>query len=284
MDRGRERNAVPDPKLVPARYRVARLRRELRDTYTLELIPLDAPAPAFAPGQFAMLYAFGVGEAPISISGDPARPGVLVHTVRAVGAVTRALCRLRPGAVVGVRGPFGRPWPVVEAEGSDIVLVAGGLGVAPLRPVVHHILAQRERYGRVVLLYGARSPQDILYRQQLTRWRGRLDLEVAITVDSAPGGWRGQVGVVTTLIPRASFDPSETVGLVCGPEVMMRFTLRELLQRGVPPDRLFLSMERSMQCAVRLCGHCQFGPAFVCADGPVFPYSAVASLLAVREV
>lgn len=273
-----------DHVLLPARYRVARMRRELRDTYTLELVPLDGPPPAFAPGQFAMLYTFGVGEVPISISGDPARPDVVVHTVRAVGAVTRALCGLRPGAVVGVRGPFGRPWPVSEAEGSDIVLVAGGLGLAPLRPVVHHILAQRERYGRVSLLYGARSPRDILYRQQLARWRGRLDLEVAISVDSAPADWRGQVGVVTTLIPRASFDPPETVGLVCGPEVMMRFTLRELLQRGVPPERLFLSMERSMQCAVRLCGHCQFGPAFVCADGPVFPYPAVARLLAIREV
>jgi NAD(P)H-flavin reductase len=270
--------------MVPRRHRVARVWREMPDTYTLALEPLDGPGPAFAPGQFNMLYVFGVGEVPISISGDPLQPACLIHTVRAVGAVTRALCALERGAVVGVRGPFGTAWPLVEAEGCDVVLVTGGIGLAPLRPALYHLLARRGQYGRVVLLYGARTPRDMLYRRELERWRGRFDLAVTVTVDHAVGDWYGPVGVVTKLIPGAGFDPAETVALVCGPEVMMRFTLRELQQGGVPPERLYVSLERNMECAIGLCGHRQVGPSFVCQEGPVFRYPEIEPFFSLREV
>jgi NAD(P)H-flavin reductase len=272
----------PDP-MLPRLFRVERVRAETRDTVTLELAPEDGPPVVFAPGQFNMLYLFGVGEVAISISGDPGRPSPLTHTLRAVGAVTRGLCSLKPGDAVGVRGPFGAAWPLPEAEGSDVVIVAGGIGLAPLRPAVYHLLAHRERYGRVVVLSGARSPRELLFRRELERWRGRFDLEVAATVDYAAGEWNGQVGVVTTLIPRAGFDPSQTVAMTCGPEVMMRFTVRELEKRGVAPERIFVSMERNMKCAVGFCGHCQYGPHFVCKDGPVFRFPDVARLFEVRE-
>ena len=184
-----------------------------------------------------MLYAFGVGEVPISVSGDPSNGGPLLHTVRAVGSVTEAICRCDPGDQLGVRGPYGSSWPVDEAAGGDVVIVAGGIGLAPLRPVVHHLLAHRERYGRVVVLYGGRSPEELLYTAELERWRGRFDVEVEVTVDSAGGDWSGDVGVVTRLIDRAEFDPPRAVAMVCGPEVMMRFAVGRLRERGVAAER-----------------------------------------------
>jgi NAD(P)H-flavin reductase len=231
-----------------------------------------------------MLYVFGIGEVPISISGDPTRPQPLVHTVRAVGTVTRAICALQRGAVLGVRGPFGSAWPMGAAVGKDVVLVAGGLGLAPLRPALYHVLAQRQQYGKVVLLYGTRTPEDLLYRRQLERWRARFDLEVLVTVDRATSAWGGSVGVVTKLITRAPFDPSETVAMLCGPEVMMRFTTMALQQRGVAEDHIFVSMERNMKCAIGLCGHCQFGPSFLCKDGPVLCYDRIKPWFGQREV
>jgi len=270
--------------MQPVPYRVRRVRCETRDTFTLELKSFRGQGMVFHPGQFNMLYAFGAGEVPISVSGDPSRPESLVHTVRAVGAVTRALCAAKRGEVIGVRGPFGNPWPMAEAEGSDVVIVAGGLGLAPLRSAVYHILSNRGKYGNVVLIYGARTPEDLVFRPELERWRGRFDLEVDIIVDHASAGWFGNVGVVTTLIPRASFDPQETVALVCGPEIMMRFSVAELAKRGVPAEGVYISMERNMKCGIGLCGHCQFGPVFVCTDGPVFRYADVERLLKVREV
>ena len=274
---------MTDP-MLPRPYHVLGLRRETHDTFTLGLEPVRGAGPPFAPGQFNMVYVFGIGEVPISISGDPNHPNPLVHTVRAVGAVTTAVCNAKRGDVLGVRGPFGSHWPVEEAPGKDVVILAGGIGLAPLRPALLSILAHRERYGRVVLLYGARSPQELLYARQLLQWRSRFDLEVEVTVDTASREWRGNVGVVTTLIPRAAFDPDEVVALVCGPEVMMRFTLAGLQDRGVAPESIYISMERNMKCAVGFCGHCQYGPTFICKDGPVFRYDRVASLLKVREV
>jgi NAD(P)H-flavin reductase len=231
-----------------------------------------------------MLYVFGVGEIPISISGDPEQPDRLIHTVRAVGPVSRALCALRRGAPVGVRGPYGAGWPVDAAVGQDVVIAAGGLGLAPLRPVLYHLLNHRVQYGAVVLLYGARSQGDLLFRAELERWRSHLDLDVAVTVDSATGGWRGHVGAVTTLIPRAACDPAHTVAMVCGPEIMMRFTVQELQKRGIADDRIYLSLERNMKCGIGLCGHCQLGPTFVCKDGPVFRYSDIGTWFRKREV
>ena len=273
--------------MAPRRFRVRRVTREIHDTVTLDIEPSDqAEEFSFAAGQFNMLYLFGLGEVPISISSDPAHLRVLAHTVRAVGPVTNALCRLKRGQVLGVRGPFGSCWPVREAVGGDVVIVAGGIGLAPLRPVLYHLLGHRDQYGRIALLYGARTPNDRLYERELSRWRGRFDVQIEATVDTAVAGdeWRGHVGVVTTLIPRAEFDPAETIAVICGPEVMMRFTIEDLQKRGLTSDRIYLSMERNMKCAIGLCGHCQFGPTFVCKDGPVFRYDRIAPLLKVREI
>ena len=280
----REIENVMDP-MLPAPYRIQRVLREIADTFTLELEPVNSAAlPPFASGQFNMLYVFGVGEIPISISGDPVRRELLVHTTRAVGTVSRAMGDLKAGDVIGVRGPFGSSWPLEQATGKDVVIVAGGIGLAPLRSTMYQITAQRERYEKVVLLYGARTPKDILYRRELEQWRAHLDLDVFVTVDHATKGWRGSVGVVPRLIPRAPFDPSNTIALVCGPEIMMRFTIAELERRGIAAEHIFISMERNMKCAVGFCGHCQFGDHFVCKDGPVFQYSQVRDLLVTWEV
>lgn len=267
---------------VPQLYRLTETRRELPDTVSLELAPLAGAPPAYEPGQFNMLYVFGVGEAAVSVSGSA--EGGFVHTVRDVGAVTGALAGLKAGATVGLRGPFGRGWPVAEAQGEDVVVVAGGLGLAPLRPAIRAILERRERYGRVVVLFGTRNPEDMLYRHELEHWREHLDVEVEVTVDHADAGWHGNVGVVPALIPRASFDPENTVALVCGPEVMMRFTVNALRDAGLPSERIYISMERNMKCAVGLCGRCQFGPTFVCRDGPVMRFDRIAGIFAVREI
>ncbi|AJE19941.1 FAD/NAD(P)-binding protein [Azotobacter chroococcum] len=275
--------SAPDP-FLPQPWRVERRRRELIGAVTLELAPLAGARPDFAPGQFNMLYVFGVGEVAISLSGDAERGTTFVHTLRNVGAVSGALTALQVGASVGVRGPFGRGWPLAEAEGADLLLVAGGLGLAPLRPALYAILARRERYGRVVVMVGSRSPEDILYRRELEHWRRRSDLEMLLTVDHADADWRGHVGVVPALIPHAGLDPAETLALVCGPEVMMRFTANALLAAGIRPERIHLSMERNMKCAVGQCGHCQFGPFFVCKDGPVLRYDRIGTILAVPEI
>jgi NAD(P)H-flavin reductase len=270
--------------VVPRTFRVRRKRRDSRDTVTLEMDPVEGLPLSFSAGQFNMVYVMGVGEVPISISGNPLDPAPLVHTVRGVGPVSQAICEVSRGATIGVRGPYGVGWPMVETAGKDILLIAGGIGLAPLRPAMQQILAQRERYGRVTLLVGARTPQDLLYIDELQRWRARFDIDELVTVDSAAGGWAGHVGVVTRLIGLAHFESAETVAMLCGPEVMMRFCVTELLQRGLRSEDIHLSMERNMKCAVGLCGHCQFGPTFVCKDGPVFQYARLEPFLKIREV
>jgi NAD(P)H-flavin reductase len=271
-----------DPRL-PVAYRVATKRRELDDTWTLEIEPAAGGdrLEEFGPGQFGMLYAFGVGEVPISISGTI--DGKLVHTVRAVGAVSSAICRCEPGDHLGARGPYGNRWPLAEAEGGDVVVVAGGIGLAPLRPAIEHVVARRERYGSVAVLYGARSPADILYPDDIERWRG-AGLQVEVTVDGAPPGWDGRVGLVTTLIPAAGFDGEQATAMVCGPEVMMRFVASALREHGVDAQRIHVSLERNMKCAVGFCGRCQLGQRFICKDGAVFAFDRVESLLTVREL
>lgn len=277
-------SAIDDP-MTPSPYRVERVVRETRDTFTFDLRPeTGGPCLTFRPGQFTMLYAFGIGEIPISISGDPRATDRLTHTVRDVGAVSHALASLKKGDVVGVRGPFGHAWPVDEAHGQDVVLLPGGIGLAPLRPALYHILSHRESYRRVFLLYGARTPQDLLFRQELHDWRARLDLDVAITVDAAQADWYGNVGVVTTLIPRTPLDPERTVAMICGPEIMMRFTAMELQTAGVAPENIYVSMERNMKCAIGFCGHCQLGGTFICKDGPVFTYERMKEYFGQREV
>lgn len=271
--------------MVPMPYVVARRRRELHGTYTLELQPESGEKGVRpAPGQFNMLYAFGSGEVPISVSGVENGGTAIAHTVRDVGIVTKALCGLKTGDPVGLRGPFGTHWPVRSMEGNDVVIVAGGLGLAPLRLAIRKVLERREKFGRVVLLYGTRAPSDILFRAELQHWRGRFDLDVEVTVDTADSSWVGDVGVVTRLISRERFDPLNTVALVCGPEIMILFAAQELENRGVATQDIHVSLERNMKCAVGLCGHCQFGPFFVCKDGPVFPYARIKRLAGISEV
>lgn len=277
--------ALAQDLMQPRPFLVERVTQDLSDTFTMVLRPqYGTDAFPFAPGQFNMLYLFGVGEVPISISGDPEHPERLVHTIRALGSVTGAMQRLKKGAVVGVRGPFGTSWPVDQAVGADVVIIAGGVGLAPLRPAIHAILAKRGQYGRFVVLYGARTPKDILFRQQLQRWGGRLDTFVDVTVDRAPGNWHGNVGVVTGLIGHGGFEPEHTIAFVCGPEVMIRYAVQALAERGMPFDRVWVSMERNMKCAVGFCGHCQWGGNFVCRDGPVFRFDRIADAFQVREL
>ncbi len=272
-----------DP-LLPLPYRVLAVRQDTHDCVSLDLEPVGAAIADPQPGQFTMLYAFGVGEAPISVSGAPVSGAPLVHTVRAVGAVSNAITRLRAGQELGVRGPYGTAWPVEAADGQDILFVAGGLGMAPLRPAVRHVLANRDRYGRVALLYGTRGPEDLLYRDELTEWRRMLDVEIEVTVDRADRTWRGAVGVVTTLIPRVGCDPAHTTALVCGPEVMMRFSIQALQAAGLPFERTYVSLERSMKCGIGLCGRCQFGAEFICKQGAVMRYDRIAHIFTVREI
>jgi NAD(P)H-flavin reductase len=276
-------------ELIPARsamaphpFVVRERSDETSDTWTLVLDPVDGIGPSVAPGQFMMVYVFGVGEAPISVSGPPDREGPVVLTVRAVGAVTQAICASEPGAVLGLRGPFGTSWPIAGSTGADVVVVAGGIGLAPLRPVVLHALEHRPDFGRVVVLYGARTPDDLLYPAALLGWS--QEAAVDVTVDAAESGWAGKVGVVPKLLPRAEFDPASTVVFVCGPEIMMRFTIEALLERGVPPERIHISLERNMRCGVGHCGHCQLGPTLICRDGPVYSYETAAPWLEVREL
>lgn len=271
--------------MVPQPWSIRRLWWETEDTFTFELASdIDRPKFHFLPGQFNMLYAFGVGEVPVSISGKPNKPEKLVHTVRAVGAVTRAMGSLKSGTQLGLRGPFGSCWPVEQAADKDLLIVAGGIGLAPLRPVVYEALSRRNRFGRVCLLYGTRTPKDILYLEELQKWQADAGIQTLVTVDRAERDWVGNVGVVTTLIAKAQFDPRNTVAMVCGPEVMMRFTIRELQTMGIGVTNIYISMERNMKCAVGLCGHCQFGPTFICQDGPVFRYDKIQHLLAIREI
>jgi NAD(P)H-flavin reductase len=272
--------------MCPQVWRVESVVRETHDTSTLALGPdEDIALPRSAPGQFSMLYVFGVGELPISISGDSDQPRRLVYTVRSVGLATQALVKCGPGDSLGVRGPFGTAWPLVDACGKDVLIVAGGIGLAPLRPAINHILHHRRDYGRLMVLYGARSPRDLLYRKELRAWARHPDTQVLTTVDYGGVNWRGRVGVVTSLFRHLRLHPDRTMALICGPEIMMRYVIAELEQnRGMAARDIYLSMERNMKCAVGFCGHCQYGPHFICKDGPIFSYQQIGSLLGKYEL
>jgi len=259
--------------------------QETPDTVTLRLEPkTPGDRLVFKGGQFNMVYVFGVGESAISISGDTTHPEELVHTVRAVGKVTSALAAMTPGSVVGIRGPYGKGWPLESARGRDVVVVAGGLGLPPLRPTVYELFRHREMFGRVEIVYGARTPKDLVFGEEVRTWLPRNDLRIQVTVDAAGRDWYGDVGVVTTRLPAARFDAANTTAFVCGPEIMMKLTAQALAERGVPTDAIWISMERNMKCAFGFCGHCQYGPSFICRDGPVLPYKLLAPLLGVKEV
>lgn len=275
---------ILDP-MLPSPYEVTKVTKDTKDTFTMELFPKDSDEKFhFKPGQFNMLYIFGAGEVPMSICGDPTSSQPLKHTTRIVGNVTRLMGGLKSGDLVGVRGPFGSHWPLEEAENKDVIIVAGGIGLAPLRPVIYQILHERDKYKNVIVMYGTRTPEDILYENELQQWEQESKINVYVTVDRAAGDWKGNVGVVTSLIPRATFDPSQTKVYICGPEVMMSFTIRALKQRGLNDEDIYVSMERNMKCAVGFCGHCQYGPHFICKDGPVFRYDRIEPIFRIEEI
>lgn len=267
--------AAIDP-MLPQSYVVKRVEKETPDTFSLLLHPrAQNNETTFLPGQFSMVSVFGVGELPISISGDPVQPKSLVYTVRSVGKATHALVSRNVGEEIGVRGPFGRGWPLDIARGKDVVIIAGGIGLAPLRPVIYQVLQHREFYGRLVVLYGARSPREVLYRRELKSWARQRDTQFLTTVDYGGLNWHGRVGVVTTLFKYARLQPSQSVAMICGPEIMMRFVTRDLETQGMKREDIYVSMERNMKCGVGFCGHCQYGSHFICKDGPVFCYEQI---------
>ena len=271
-------------QMTPTPFKVRSVREELSHTFTLELEPPNGDF-TFQPGQFTMIYAFGIGEVPISISSSATREATLLQTIRRTGAVTHALGTLKSGDYVGIRGPYGRPWPIVEAKGRDLLIIGGGIGLAPLRPAIYHALENREDYERVVVLYGTRTPDDILFETELRRWGDRNDITTLITVDAADRGWYGAVGVVTRLIGRVGFDPSNTTAMVCGPEIMMTVTAGRLMEGyAMAPENIYVTMERNMKCGIGVCGHCQFGSKFICTDGAVFAYKEVGHLFDIKGV
>lgn len=269
--------------MAPVPYRVRSRVVENRDSVTLHLEPSDTRLISPAPGQFMMLHAFGVGEIAISVCGL-GDGGEIIHTIRAVGAVSAALCAVEPGSTVGVRGPYGTTWGLESAVGRDVVIVAGGVGLAPLRPVLTGALEHRERYGRVILIAGARAERDFLYPAELAAWQQNPQLEVHQTVDVPIHGWVGETGFVTEPLRRLSLEPRRTTAFLCGPEPMMRFGAAALLEKGVAPEDIRVSLERNMQCGLAWCGHCQLGPLLLCRDGPVVGYDVAAALLDCEEL
>jgi len=271
--------------MAPNPYRVRSRVVESPDSATLCLEPVGAALRTPQPGEFMMLYAFGVGEAAISISGDPTvTDGSITHTIRAVGAVSRALHDAQPGAIVGVRGPFGTSWGLETAAGRDLVMVAGGVGLCPLRPAVLGALAGRSRYGKVTLIAGARSRDDFVFAAQLEKWAQDPQIELHVTVDVPVQGWRGEVGLVTEPLRRLALNPERTTAFLCGPEPMLRFGAEALLAKGIAARDIRVSLERNMQCGFGWCGHCQLGPLLLCRDGPVVTYDVAGPLLNVKEL
>ena len=292
---------------------IVAIKRETYDVLTYTLVLKDGGEFSFKPGQFNMVGLPGMGEAPISISSEPSRlalspstepfdgalrrssgqaqdklrtspveimRGSFDHTVKAVGNVTRVLANLEEGDEMMIRGPYGSGWPMEEAKGKDILIVAGGIGLAPLRPLILHIFENRADFGYLEILYGARTPDDMLYTQEFPQWRKQERVKLLLTVDQVSEGeaWEYGIGVVTELFDFAEISPASGIALTCGPEIMMRFVARGLLQRGFSPGRVYLSMERRMKCGIAHCGHCQIGPKYVCQDGPVFTYRALRGL------
>jgi NAD(P)H-flavin reductase len=270
---------------VPARIVDVQVENFNTRTFRMEVVDPEIRRQfRFAPGQFNMVYVPGVGEAAISISSDPSENGVIDHTIRVVGSVTRAIDAAGRGGLVGLRGPFGKPWPMEKMQGHNVVIVSGGIGLAPLRPAIYSILADRARYRRVVLLYGCRTPEDRIYSEELKRWEEERSLQVLVTVDNATREWTGPVGVVTNLLKRLRVSANETIVLVCGPRILNRVAAWKFLQLHVPPDRVYVSLERNMNCGFGRCGHCQYGKFFVCRDGPVFCFSEIADIFAKEEI
>lgn len=275
-----------DKLLLPHWAEVVKIIPEAEGVITLQLKFTDPEIQnryRFEPGQFNMLYIPGYGEAAISMSSDlETTNGLLVHTIRYIGNVTRAASRLKVGDVVGIRGPFGTFWPLDAIEGMDVVIACGGIGLPPLRGAIHRIIRNREKYGEVILLYGARTPNDLMYPTEYETWQ-KADIDMQVTVDRGDESWTGRVGVVPMWFYHFRVDPHKTAVLTCGPEIMMRFVIYEALARRIPSEHIYISLERNMKCGQGACGHCQQGPFFICKDGPVFPFSALENIFNVEE-
>jgi NAD(P)H-flavin reductase len=270
--------------MTPELYKVTAFKHEIPEVFTLELQGLTQDTLKFSPGQFCMLHMFGVGESAISISGAAHQDDKVIHTIKALGVVTNKLQNLREGAIIGLRGPYGEPWPIKKMTGKNVVIASGGLGLAPLRPVIYHIIKNRKKYKKVWLFYGARTPADILYADEIQNWADKHDILVRISVDKAEGNWQGNVGVVTPLIHKEKIPSKDVIALLCGPEIMMHFGVIELEKKKISKKDIYISMERNMQCGVGYCGHCIFGPKLICRDGPVFSFDEVGDFLQVREL
>jgi NAD(P)H-flavin reductase len=276
--------AVTDP-MVPETAVIEQIHYEAADIATYRLTftnPTVRENYRYLPGQFNMLHLPGLGEIAISISSDPDKPEILLHTIREAGNVTKAMARLKKGDIIGVRGPFGSSWPVDRAEGKDLIIVGGGIGLAPLRPAIYHAINHREKYGQVTILSGARSPADLLYPEEYDEWR-KHDIEVLVTVDRADRNWQGNVGVVPMMFYNMRPKAQQTIVFTCGPEIMMRFVVYEALARRIPKESIFVSLERNMKCAIGFCGHCQFGPFYLCKEGPVLGYHRIEPFFGVEE-
>jgi NAD(P)H-flavin reductase len=267
---------------LPAEAEIVERIEESPSIFTLRLRfsdPVVHQHYRFKPGQFNMVYLYGVGEVAISIVSDPEDERLYDHTIRAVGRVTRGLAKLKTGDRVGIRGPFGRGWPLALAEGRDVVIITGGLGCAPVVSVINYIIKRRERFGRLNIMQGVKHSDDLLWRERYAEWRSLPQTQVVVAADKGGPQWPWRIGRVIEMFDEVQFDPARTIAMMCGPEGMMRAAVERLSSRGVPEDLLFMSMERNMKCAVGHCGHCQFGGHFVCKDGPVFSYSQISQLL-----
>jgi sulfhydrogenase subunit gamma (sulfur reductase) len=270
---------------LPVEAEVVERVREAQNIATLRLRlvdPVQHAAYDFRPGQFNMVYLYGVGEVPISIVSDPEEGGTLDHTIRALGRVTRGLANLRAGNRLGIRGPYGRGWPLERAEGRDVLMVTGGLGCAPLVSVINYIMKRRERYQRLCIVQGVKHANDLIWRERYEAWAQLPQTRVLLAADRGGAHWRWHVGLVTDLLQDVHVSRENCLIMMCGPEAMMHAAARALLARGFSEDSLYLSMERNMHCAVQQCGHCQFGAAFICRDGPVFSYAELKGLLQVK--
>ena len=276
----------PNQLLTPFWAEVTQIKAEAESVGSIWLRfedPVIREGYHFLPGQFNMLYLPGYGEAAISISSDPAgSKEIIAHTIRFVGDVTKAVSRLKVGDRIGLRGPFGTSWPMKEIENCDLIIASGGIGLAPLRPAIYHIMHHRKKYGKVMLIYGARTPKDLLYPGEYDQWRA-AGIDMQVTVDRADENWDGQVGVVPMLFYQFRLDAQKSAVLTCGPEIMIRFVIYEGRARRIPPERIYISLERNMKCGQGSCGHCQLGPYFICKDGPVFRFDALDRFINVEE-
>lgn len=268
--------------MIPVPFVISKIKRENKDTFTIEL---ETPNKfEFKAGQFNMLYLFGVGEVAISISGDQNKTDKLVHTIRNVGTVTNRISNLKKNDVLGVRGPFGSSWKIENFHQKDIFIIAGGLGLAPVRPIIYYIINNRNKFNKVTILYGTKKPSEIIFEKELHKWKSKFDIDLKIIVDKPDSNWKGNTGLITTLIKDLNIDPNKSIAMICGPEIMMKFSAIEMENKGVNPQNIYLSMERNMKCAIGLCGHCQYGSKFICKDGPVFSYLEIKHLLDIWEL